>query len=209
MEFCLPSRVRSGKLTLSADGVRAFPFLIAFFVISGFRAVSQFPAELAGELALPPGRRRDWPEARTAGAVRKQALVCGLAPALLMTLPVEFAVCANWHEVVLHVPVSITHGGTLLIEAMFWTFDKVPFTCSYFPGRTNLSLLAGFYLYGFTTYSFHLAALERRIETNAALGAVVFTAGAVLLAYAWRRKPPATQLRFDGEEPLIRTLDLT
>src|SRR3954453_21788345 len=26
--------IRSGKLTLSADGLRAFPFLIAFFVIS-------------------------------------------------------------------------------------------------------------------------------------------------------------------------------
>jgi hypothetical protein len=47
------------------------------------------------------------------------------------------------------------------------------------------------------------------METNSALAGIVFTAGAVLLAYAWQRKRPATQLRFDGEEPLIRTLDLT
>lgn len=35
--------VRNGKLEWSPDGVRTFPFLIAFFVISGFRTVFQFP----------------------------------------------------------------------------------------------------------------------------------------------------------------------
>jgi hypothetical protein len=197
--------VRSGKLTLSVDGLRAFPFSIAFFVISGFRAVSQFPAELPANWLFRLAEAY-WPEAARR-AVRKQALVCGLVPALVATLPVEFVIC-DWRDVVLHGAFQLLTGA-LLIEAMFWTFDKVPFTCSYFPGRTNLSLLAGIYLYGFTTYSFHLAAIERRIETNAALAGIVFTAGAVLLAYAWQRKPPATQLRFDGEEPLIRTLDLT
>src|SRR5260370_19423412 len=41
------TEVRAGKLVLSEDGARAVPFLIAFFVISGFRAVFQFPASLA------------------------------------------------------------------------------------------------------------------------------------------------------------------
>lgn len=197
--------VRSGKLTLSVDGLRAFPFVIAFFVISGFRAVSQFPAELPANWLFRLAEAH-WPEAARR-AVRKQAFVCGLIPALLMTLPAELAICA-WRDVVLHGAFQLLTGA-LLIEAMFWTFHKVPFTCSYFPGRANLSLLAGIYLYGFTTYSFHLAVLERRMETNHVLAEAVFAAGAVLLACAWRRKRTAAQLRFDGEEPLIRTLDLT
>ena len=100
-------------------------------------------------------------------------------------------------------------AGALLIEAMFWSFDKVPFTCSYYAGRIHLSVLAGLYLYGFTTYSFHLAALQHRLETDSGLAALVFTGGGLLLAYGWRRVPKGVQLRFDGEEPVIRTLDLT
>ena len=36
-----------GQLAFKADGLRAFPFLMTFFAISGFRAAFQFPAELA------------------------------------------------------------------------------------------------------------------------------------------------------------------
>jgi hypothetical protein len=42
--------VHAGELVLSEDGARAFAFLIAFFVISGFRARFSVPAELASYL---------------------------------------------------------------------------------------------------------------------------------------------------------------
>lgn len=60
----------------------------------------------------------------------------------------------------MHLLVQLT-AGALLIELMFWRFGKVPFTCSYFAGKTSLSVLAGLYLYGFTTYSFNMADLEK------------------------------------------------
>jgi hypothetical protein len=197
--------VRAGKLMLSVDGLRALPFTIAFFVISGFRAVSQFPAELPANWIFRLAEA-NWLEAARR-SLRKQALICGLVPALLATLPVAIAIC-DWEVVILHGAFQLL-AGALLIEAMFWAFDKVPFTCSYSAGRTNLSLLAGIYLYGFTTYSFNLAELERRMETSGVLAGIIFTVAAVLLAYAWQRKPPGALLRFDGEEPLIQTLDLT
>ena len=99
--------------------------------------------------------------------------------------------------------------GALLIELMFWTFDKVPFTCSYFPGKTNLSILFILYLYGFTTYSFHLADLELVIEDRVLYAILVFTVCAVLLTLSWRRHPAPSAVRFDAGEPVIQTLDLT
>ena len=60
----------------------------------------------------------------------------------------------------MHMLLQLT-AGALLIELMFWKFGKVPFTCSYFAGKTSLSILAVLYLYGFTTYSFNMADLEK------------------------------------------------
>ena len=196
--------VRAGKVVLSEDGARAFPFLIAFFVISGFRAVFQFPAELASNWLFRITEAR-WAEI-SRSVTRKRVLVSGLAPVLLLLLPAELAVWGGWRTP-LHTAFQFT-GGALLIELMFWTFDKVPFTCSYFPGRSNLSILFVLYLYGFTTYSFHMADLELAIEQRALYAILVFAAAAVLWTLSWRRHPAPSAVRFDASEPLIQTLDL-
>lgn len=197
--------VRSGKLVLSQDGLRAFPFFIAFFVISGFRAVCQFPAELRANWLFQLAESHSTEAARR--AIRKHVIYGGLLPALLILLPLELLI---WG-----LPLGLLHGafqlvtGALLVEAMFWTFDKIPFTCSYFPGNSNLSLLAGLYLYGFTSYSFHLADLERMLDVHWSYAALAFTVASLLLALSWRRRAPSSTVRFDAEEPVIRTLDLT
>jgi hypothetical protein len=197
--------VRSGKLVISEDGLRAFPFLIAFFVISGFRAVCQFPAELPANWIFRLAEA-NWTEAARR-AIRKHAVVGGLLPTLVIVLPLEL-IMWDWPHVLLHGAFQLMTGA-LLIEAMFWTFDKVPFTCSYFPGNINLSLLAGLYLYGFTTYSFHLADLERSMDRHWGYAALAFTVAGVLLTFLWLRYRPSSTVRFDAEEPAIRALDLT
>jgi hypothetical protein len=197
--------VHGGKLILVTDGARAFPFLLAFFVISGFRAVFQFPAELASNWLFRI-TEAGWAEI-SRGVTRKRVLVSGLLPVLILLLPAEIAVWGGW-RVPLHTLFQFA-AGALLIELMFWTFDKVPFTCSYFPGRTNLSILFLLYLYGFTNYSFHMAELESAVEQRALYVLLFFTAAAALLAASWRRHPAASAVRFDASEPTIQTLDLT
>jgi hypothetical protein len=195
--------VRAGKLYLDDDGARAFPFLIAFFVVSGFRAVFQFPAELASNwlFRITEGR---WAEiART--VTRKRVLLSGLMPVLLVLLPAEIAVWGGWR---VHTLFQFA-AGALLVELMFWTFDKVPFTCSYFPGRTSLSVLFVLYLYGFTNYSFQLADLELTIERRPLYVTLCFAAATALLSMCWRRHPVPSAVRFDASEPTIQTLDLT
>jgi len=196
--------VRAGKLAISHDGARAVPFLVAFFVISGFRAVFQFPAELPANWLFRITESR-WAEMARA-VTRKRVLISGLAPVLLLLVPAEVAVWGTRR-----VPFELLFqfaAGALLIEAIFWTFDKVPFTCSYFPGRTNLSILFAAYLYGFSYYSFNLADLEADLEKRFWYGALVLVSAAVLLTLSWRYRREAGPTRFDAYEPAIQTLNL-
>lgn len=196
--------IRGGSLALSDGGLRAFPFLIAFFVISSFRAVFQFPSELASSWLF---RLTEDHWAETArSATRKRVLVSGLAPAIFILVAIQIVAWGGW-RIGLHAAFQLA-AGALLIEMMFWTFDKVPFTCSYFPGKTNLSILFVIYLYGLTTYSFHLADLELAAEQRWSYGLLYLAVGAVLLLLAWRRHPAAAAVRFDASEPVIQTLDL-
>lgn len=197
--------VHNGKLEWSTDGTRTFPFLIAFFVISGFRTVFQFPADLACNWLLQITESR-WAEIARRVA-RKTVFVSGLLPLLLAILPFEIF-AAGWVTGTMHVLFQIAVGA-LLIELMFWKFDRVPFTCSYFAGKTSLAILGGLYIYGLTTYGFNMADLEKALEQRIVWPLVFLAAASAALAAFWRRSPVASEVTFDGSEPLIQTLDLS
>jgi hypothetical protein len=197
--------IRDGKIALSPGGARSVAFVIGFFVISGFRAVFQFPAELASNWLFRMTEAR-WTEV-SRSATRKLVLTIGLVPLLLFALPLEIAAW-DWPTVLEHLAVQLVVAG-LLVEVLFWNFDKVPFTCSYFPGTTSLAVLGVLYAYGITGYSFHMADLENAMERHWAVGVLFFAATAVALILSWRRHPAAGGVRFDGSEPVIQSLELT
>lgn len=196
--------VRRSRIELSPDGLLAFPFLLAFFAVSGFRTVFQFPADLACNWQLQIAES-NWAETARRAA-RKAVLLYGIVPLLVMCLVFEIFRMG--------IPTAVLHfvfqlaSSALLLELMFWTFGKVPFTCSYFPGKTNLVLLVVFYVYGFTTYSFNMADFEKAMGSRITLPALFFPAALIALALLWRRTPAASEVIFDASEPFIQTLDL-
>jgi hypothetical protein len=196
--------IRDGKIALSEDGARSASFALGFFLISGFRAVFQFPAELGSNWIFRMTEAR-WTEV-SRSATRRLVLAVSLVGLLVLALPLEVAVW-KWPIVLEHSAAGLL-AAALLIEALFWNFDKVPFTCSFFPGRTSLALLVVLYVYGITGYSFNMADVERAMERHAGLGLVFFPGAVFLLVLAWRRRPRAEAVRFDGSEPAIQTLDL-
>jgi hypothetical protein len=196
--------VRNGKIEWSPDGIHIFPFLLAFFLISGFRTVFQFPADLACNWLFQITESR-WAEIARRAA-RKVVLVSGLLPLLIAILPFELF-AAGLATGLMHILFQLI-AGALLIELMFWKFGKVPFTCSYFAGKTSLSILALLYLYGFTTYSFNMADLEKALENQIVLPVLIFAAAFAALTVLWRRSPAGSEVIFDGSEPVVQTLDL-
>jgi hypothetical protein len=197
--------VSNGKLGVSSEGLRSFPLLVVFFMVSGFRAAFQFPAELPSNWLFRLGES-NWSEI-SRRATRKRVLLSGLLPALLLFLPLEVW---KWGTAMglFHIVFQLATGA-MLIEVLFWSFDKVPFTCSYFPGKVSLALLAGIYLYGFTEYSFRMADLETALDGRPWRALLFFVVAAILLVLSWRRHPRAAEVRFDGNEPEIQGLNLT
>jgi hypothetical protein len=197
-------RVHAGRLTLSADGLRSFPFLIGFFVVSGFRANFGFPAELSANwlFRITQGH---WSETARSAA-RKRMFISGLLPAMLLFAPIEVSHWGTSHGLA-HILMAIA-AGAILIEIFFWTFDKVPFTCSY-PGRANLALLALLFVCGLDGYGREMADLEAYIDESLTRRLVIFfaTAGLALFAF-WRRRPTPSPVYFDAD-PSIQTLNLS
>ena len=190
---------------ISRNGARSFPLLMIFFVVSGFRAGFQFPAQLGSNWLFRISESKYAEAARR--ATRKCVLVFGLLPSVLMFLPAEIlywgAGAGLFHAVFQGV------SGALLIELLFWNFDRVPFTCSYFPGKKNLALLGVAYLYGFTSYAFRMADLEAWLDESP-VRAAAFVAGSVaLLALLWHRNARRPALQFDASEPAIESLNLS
>lgn len=193
-------------IRVSPGGLRSLSALIVFFVVSGFRGAFQFPAELPANWLFQLSES-GWENA-SGSAVRLRVLVSGLAPALVLIAPLEIG---TWGlpSGLLHLALQAV-AGLLLIEVLFYSFDKIPFACSYYPGGLNLIFLAIAYLYGLTTYSFQIADLEAWLDSRpfAALACLPLAA----MAWAALRRDRARRvstIRFDGGEPTIQTLDLS
>jgi hypothetical protein len=54
----------------------------------------------------------------------------------------------------------------VLVEASLASFDKIPFTCSYLPGKANLPYSAGLYFAIFATYSTAMSQIGYRALTG-------------------------------------------
>ena len=190
--------------SISREGLRALPLLITFFVLSGLRASFQFPMELASNWVFRTAES-DWSEPARL-AIRKRVLLSGLAVVLLLFVPLEIYVW-GWWAGVFHTAFQLA-SGALLVEALFWTFDKIPFTCSYFPGAANLVILAGVYLYGFTSYGFKMASLEAALDNHPLRTILFFASASVALAILWRLRRVETAISFDAEIPAFQRLEL-
>jgi hypothetical protein len=191
------------------SGLLQLPLTLSFILVSGLRAAFNFPSELQGNWAFQVS------EVNHAGeymaAMRKWIVLCAIVPLFALMAPMEFA-CFSWGVALFHLAFGIMLS-VLLMELMFVGFNKVPFTCAYFPGKVNLTGLSALYVFGFTTYSRTMAALESWLAGEPLAAAVFFgTAGAILLLAELlkrRRRGSPVALDYEGAgDPVIRTLGL-
>jgi hypothetical protein len=194
----------------SRDGLLRLPLTLSFILISALRAAFNFPSELGANWAFQVSECRHLRD--SLAAMRKWIVVCALAPLIALQAAMEFA-CFDRYTALFHLAFGAALS-VLLLEIMFLGFRKVPFTCSYFPGKINLVFLAVIYILGFTMYSFYMADLEKWLALRQAAAAAFFAlaAGVCVLISRWRdrRLSAESLLEYqDAGDPVVRTLELS
>lgn len=179
----------------------SIPLLLQFFPLLGIRMIAAVPVEPRASwvfrAAEPAGR------APAIDGVREAMVRAVLVPTTALALVMGWAL---WGAVA-----GALHGlfcwavGSLLIELLIARLVKIPFTCTYLPGRARLRTMWPFYLMAFTTYCYTLAGVEllllRTPRRMAVVCAVVLLAAWIAMFVRRRALTAAPGLRFAEEDP--------
>jgi hypothetical protein len=205
----ISTRPASPLLIFDPAGLLAIPLTLSFFVVSGLRGVFNFPAELRANWVFQVCESEErLPHLR---AVRKWIVLMGIVPLFAVLAPIEIWF-RGWILAMVHITFALVLSIVLLNLLLIW-FRKIPFTCSYFPGKTSMAVMFFVYLAGFATYSWSMADLEARL---------IHAPGSLLLFYAcaataiWgltlleRRELGIDDVLIyeDEPDPVVRSLEL-
>jgi len=190
------------------ESILALPLITGTLAVSALCYVFQIPAELRANWVFRMAEGLAGSEMLE--SVEHLLLLFGLAPALLLALPFE-AFALGWAVAFAHCAFSAALI-LLFIEFQLQEWRKIPFTCSYVPGRRNLWHSVWSYLFLFGGLIPAITYIESSLLNAALLWAIT-----VVLILVWlvfrsirRRQLKETCLLFDeSEESLISTVQLT
>jgi len=180
------------------------------FAVAGARAIFSLPVELRANwlfrlTAVHPARAYF-------SAVRKALVTVAVLP-LWMACAATYlliwpAVPAAEHSLVLAI------AAILLVHRGLDGFRKIPFACSYLPGKSNLHLKIGLYAIGLLATASFAVQIEYFALPHARRFAVLCAILAALAAWSWRRwtefaRMPDNWLQFeDLPQADVEALDL-
>ena len=188
----------------------SIPLVLSFFVLSGMRYIFTLPSELPANwlfrVTESDERRRALDGARTA------MLWFGVAPLFVALAPFYFVLWSPGIALA-HFAFSVVIS-VLLVEVLLLDFWKIPFTCSYPPGKANVTILWIFYWLAFTTYAYSMATLEAwMVMRPMRLVGFYFVAMMVWIGFQWYRRRwdnvGFTLVFDDVADPVVRTLNLS
>jgi pimeloyl-ACP methyl ester carboxylesterase len=185
-------------------------FVVLILGVIGMRAVFSLPVDMKANWIF---RITDVhsPKAYFT-AVRKSVFVLAAAPVWIAAAMLYLALWPG-APAMAHLAVLLMIG-TVVIETSLREFRKLPFACSYLPGKSDLRFKFGIYSIGFFFATYVGAAAERNILETAGRTLVLFTVLAFFVSRARRRweafaASPTEQLQFeDLETPEVSPLKL-
>ena len=180
----------------------SIPLVFYFFMLVGMRALFGIPIEI----------KANWIFRLYAPEDRMHAAVGGARLALLLAVVAPIAMAAGLVGIALWGPgVGALHLfftaalGVLLADVLLVGLRKIPFACTYFPGRSRAPTLWPLFVGAFVVYSYALADAERAAMTSRlALGVVPISIVIAIAALAHLRRlnlQPPPGLVYEEEEP--------
>lgn len=200
----IPLVARHGMTALDAPGAAllSVPLVLNFFMLCGIRVLFAIPTEI----------KANWTFRLHAPDHRMVAAIGGVRMALLLAVVMPIAFAAGIAGATLWgARTGVLHAmftgalGMLLVDVLLIRLRKIPFTCTYYPGRSRARTLWPFYGIAFSTYAYSLAALEAAILSRPLfLGGVFVVIAALIAGLALLRRrdlQPPPGLTYEEEDP--------
>ncbi len=184
--------------------ILAAPLVISTLTLAGMRMLFAIPTHVKANWTV---RVRQTTPVRLALDGATAALIACVIPAALVA---AISATALWG-----VRIGIGHTlvcfttGVLLAQALSLGLDKIPFTCTYVPGKAKFVHLWPLYFIAFTTFTYTLAALEVELLRRGGFERLIVTLIVIGAGLALMRRSRASQveaLRFEEEEDDAITL---
>jgi len=185
------------------------PLILSFFVLAGMRYAFTVPSDLEANWIFRLAENRG--NVGAISGVHKAMLFLGIMPLFMMLLP-SYMVVWDATTALLHLAYGFTLA-LILIEILLFKFPKIPFTCSYLPGRANLKGLWFPYLLFFLTYAHAMARLEAWLLGNPLYFGTfyAFALPALFTAVVYRNRlwnDGQALVYVESAQPAVRTLNL-
>ena len=188
----------------------SIPLVMSFFILCGMRFIFTVPAELNANwiFRLVQGASAQ----EYLSGVRKVMWAFGVVP-LPMGLFPYYAALWGVEASLLHLTFVFTLAG-ILVEILLLRFQKIPFTCSYLPGRANLKLYWFPYVASFSLYAYGMASIEHTMLEHPIRFVIFYAAAFAVLCYLalrrWQLPLSERKVIFEEQpEPAVRTLNLS
>lgn len=180
--------------------------ILSFFLLSGMRFLFTLPAEVRANWIF---RLTETDVAHPYFSGMRKAMYLGILPGVLL-MPAS-AFLLGWKAATVHLFYGMA-CSLLLVELLLVNFRKIPFTCTYLPGKAQLLTRWVFYWFGFSLYAYQLAALE-----DWALGSAWRILPLIMLLlmlttmFRWwnRRKTEVSGLVFEEQPESLCVLNLS
>ena len=176
--------------------------------VAGLRSIFSLPVSLKANWVLQV-TQLSAPEHYIA-ATRRAMLVLATLPVWLTAA--GLALCYRpWHQALEHLLI-LALVGSIMTDAALIGVSKVPFACSYLPGKSNVQYMFWAFAAGFTPLAMSFSRYELSVLDNplsyAALVAILVAAAAELSLLNRRRAKSAVLYYEEFEPEAITTLGI-
>ncbi|MFZ2054010.1 MAG: hypothetical protein WAU81_07410 [Candidatus Aminicenantales bacterium] len=197
-----------GQTAPSNRTVLAIPLVLSFSLLLGIRALANVPASLEANWIFQITERA--PRRHYFAGLKKAVIIEALLPLFILVF-IFYRFFWEWRPALLHGFFGLA-ASILLLEGLFWQYPKVPFTCTYVPGKAKVHVYWLPYVCGFLIYVYFLSSLERFLFVYPKYFLNCFVTFGVLIVasqfyqnfYFYRRRPI---IYHEEPEPVMISLE--
>jgi hypothetical protein len=147
----------------------SIPLILSFFMLVGIRIIVNIPIAVEANWILKLTENLD---KRNYFLGLKKAIFSFVLFPLFFLLFLFYSYLWGWQLAFYHCLYGITIS-ILLVEVLFFNYHKIPFACSYLPGKAKLHYFWIIYLISFLIYVFLMSTIEYTI-LNYSLNLFIF-----------------------------------